>query len=139
MDRIMLNLRPEWTVNMLNLRPELTNNQQVFDAVCQHLAAQKRKAVGSGGNCMYQTRDGLRCAIGGILADGDARRATGLLSVDDTWLTIPEDVSLDLLGWLQYTHDSAITLYDLHEHLTKIARSNNLDGSQVATITEWTA
>jgi len=124
---------------MLNLRPELTNNQKVFDAVCQHLANQKRRAVDSDSNCEYETEDGERCAIGGILADGDAHRANGVGLVRGTWFNIPEGVSLDLLRWLQYAHDTSETLLDLHNRLTRSARSYNLDGSQIATITEWTA
>ena len=124
---------------MLNLRPELTTNQQVFDAVCQHLAAQKRRAVAADGMYKYETATGLRCAIGGILADGDARRAAGFGIVDDAWLTIPEDVSLCVLSSLQSAHDSSRTLTDLHTRLTGIATVNNLDASQADTITEWTA
>ena len=124
---------------MLNLRPDLTTNQQVFDAVCQHLAAQKRRAVAADGYCEYQTRDGLRCAIGGILADGHARRAIGFRSVGYEWLNIPEGVTLGLLGQLQLAHDLSETLTDLDHRLTETATLYHLDGSHVATITEWTA
>lgn len=49
--------------------------QSIFDTVAWHLIKQGRPAWaknGSGG-CMYRTPDGLKCAIGCLIADDEYR------------------------------------------------------------------
>lgn len=48
--------------------------QQVFDQVARHLLTQGRKSVATehgGSICVYRSPDGLKCAAGCLIADGE--------------------------------------------------------------------
>ena len=125
----------------VTLYAKLKTDQQVFDAVCSHLAQQKQQAKGDR-NCMYYVRsNGHRCAIGGVVPVKTAQYLEVHYSsegVDDIpGLSIPETVSEELLRDLQLAHDWPYSKESLHRELHRVAEEYDLDDSKVKLITEW--
>lgn len=48
------------------MKNELTR-QEIFNKVAIHLISQGRKAFSSEGECLYKTKEGLKCAIGCLI------------------------------------------------------------------------
>lgn len=89
---------------------ESPSAQEVFDAVVAHLRSAPKQAISVARTCLYETPEGLRCAIG-IFLSGDALQQEGNVHdlIHDSpsgtpgWL---EDHS-ELLGTLQSVHDTS--------------------------------
>jgi len=120
----------------MRLYAHIKTDQQAFDAVCKHLAKQKRQALHNL-KCDYLTTDGERCAIGGIMPLDSARLARDDGGeVGDLPLSLGE-VSVDLLRRLQLAHDDDTNLEGLQNELRLTARNFGLSADAVDLITEW--
>lgn len=91
-------------------------NQEAFDAAYKHLLTQNEKAVALNRGCVYETPEGLRCAVGGVLPP-DVRKAIMAKGMNGqgaraVMANVPEaaaaleGVSAELLSNLQSVHDS---------------------------------
>lgn len=49
------------------------NHQLFFDTAVAGIIAQGRPSVDNGGACVYRTIDGLKCALGHVMAEADYR------------------------------------------------------------------
>lgn len=98
---------------MTKLTLNVKNNQQAFNKVVRHLAAQERRSHDDYG-CVYRSDDGLKCAVGALIDDDQF----DLLQEQwDAWsspnsmgwssLSRKFDTTVDelLLGDLQAAHD----------------------------------
>ena len=128
-------------------------DQEAFDAVVQHLAAQKEAAMSQFDGrkvCVYQTTDFKRCAVGGILdaGPGDIILQDLQANVDDLIHSVygvrgvkfeTGDVSTGLLLELQHIHDNQFNWGNKHtgleaigiEALRRVARSRGLNQAVV--------
>lgn len=120
------------------------NNQELFDRVVDHLAAQKRPCV-AGGLCRYRYRD-LKCAYGCLIPDhlyrdefegndlytGDPFIVRELLAAGGV-----EKKQKDLVIGLQQSHDNSDSADMLKLLLDKVAARFDLDSGRTALITEW--
>ena len=91
----------------LKTLPEATN-QQVFDQVATHLLTQGIQSK-YGGNCVYRTPAGLKCAAGCLIGDDEYVPAMDN-SVDTSWdgmisLELVPDDHYELIASLQKIHD----------------------------------
>lgn len=119
------------------------DNQTVFDRVCAHLAKQGRRAY-VGGGCKYRTPEGLKCAIGGLLADEDCDTLDAL---DDSQISTilrrgyaTAEVSESFLSDLQNAHDSTATHPEvIRNRLVSIAFQYELKPDAANAITDWSA
>jgi hypothetical protein len=127
--------------------------QELFDAVCAHLAQQGRRSWGvserfdDAEGCLYRGPDGLRCAVGALMPDAVYRpqweNATpGALR--DTGVIEATDDAMALLKGLQQANDSHYTDGDdetpvegLRRRLRAAAQRHGLDAGAVELITTW--
>lgn len=95
--------------------------QQIFDRVANHLLIQNKRSLEEAnttddfGQCAYRSYDGLKCAIGCLIADEDytermeGKTVYSLLQIFRHLLSITaldiEDPCLDMLEGLQHIHD----------------------------------
>ena len=123
----------------IRLKSYLKTEQQIFDAVCKHLAKQKTRSINISG-CVYYDKDsGNRCAIGGIMPIESAKLTEQKYSGENIYgvsHSVPLE-NVDLLEDLQVAHNSNKTLLELKNELLGIARRYNLDSSAVELIKEW--
>jgi len=128
------------------------NRQEVFNTVRKHLLKQNAKAETWGGSCRYRTAEGLKCAVGCLIAsehyhpdfegltptlegaegdgaEGDSpiSRTKRLLRAIADSLGIPEITSEDasFLKELQSIHDDCVT-HKWSAKLEEFAFMNNL-------------
>lgn len=111
--------------------------QEIFDKVYLHCMKQGKPAL-NGTDCMYETKDGLQCAIGCLIEDKDLRlemnNAGAICEMDEeTFKLLPSYFSenFDLLDDLQSAHDSTYILGEpfkegFYLRAVKIANDHNL-------------
>lgn len=123
------------------------NDQDIFDAVVRHFAAQRVPALEPRGPfdnmCCYRTKTGLKCAIGALIPDKlYARRIEGM-TISGLLNNFPAmcneaglyNCRMDLLSSLQRAHDDfhgysgAPFLPYIWEALRKVAKTHKLDVS----------
>lgn len=88
--------------------------QEVFDKVANHLRKQGRQSISADGECVYRSKNGLKCAVGCLIPDENYNRymegRTVRELVKDS-SDCPRDcldlftTHLDLLEDLQQVHD----------------------------------
>jgi hypothetical protein len=106
------------------------NQQEIFDAVTQHLLTQNAQAR-AGGRCVYRGKNGLRCAIGGILPDllyVPSMEGRTALSLMENYPKVAEYFGADntqFLDGLQEVHD-LFSPQDWRSELAVIAAYNGL-------------
>lgn len=128
--------------------------QEIFDAVCDHLAKQKKRAAREHGGCYYRTPDGLKCAVGCLIPDelydrrmdsfydddednyaGNFHQVAdgiriGIYSKDLRWMLD----HINLLCDLQSVHDDGMRWTDeseMRHGLRRVARMYDLDDSKI--------
>ncbi len=88
--------------------------QQIFDQVADHLLTQKKKSYNKKEtSCAYRGPNGLKCAIGGILADNEIVKIANCISPNDVnylaihQLKLPDRLTghTEFLRYLQMIHD----------------------------------
>lgn len=87
------------------------NNQEIFDAVCEHLIKQGRPAMRKG-CCAYRGDNGTRCAVGFLIEDDEYRDIFEGKTVDElvakfAAFDVKDEETVALLCSLQYAHDMA--------------------------------
>ena len=124
----------------------MMNKQQIFDAVVNHLAAQKTQSIsprpdGKGTQCAYRGENGAKCAVGCLIPDElydpsmEGDNVDQLADINK----LPDDLvdHVSLLYDLQFAHDYSLIVDDLKTNLRMIASLRDLDDSAVDNITEW--
>ena len=85
--------------------------QEIFDRVATHAHAQGCKAVDENGACLYRTRDGLKCFIGCLIADGNYNPRMEDKNLEELLEKFPAIDHLsqhaELLSDLQDVHDNS--------------------------------
>jgi hypothetical protein len=114
--------------------------QEVFDAACVHLAAQKRPAKTLGGGCYYRNNEGCACAVGHFIPDDkyDPNMEGGLYTlVEKFHKQLPAWFGhhRNLLSDLQNAHDHALGVESLQRRLNDVAEEHHLDTAKIALIT----
>ena len=115
-----------------------TTQQDMFDRVYRHLTTQLEKSllVGDDGVCAYRSHNGLRCAVGCLIADEHYSEHLEGGSADDPEVALAVGLSLGLGRDLD--SDEALLALDLqvihdtrspsewHEALRRLARARGL-------------
>jgi hypothetical protein len=110
---------------------ETFNAQEVFDFVATHLLKQNKKAESQQyiNSCLYRTQDGLKCAVGCIIADDEYFYEMEGKSVRTVLPNSTENIHFTLLLELQKIHDKPkFTAYwnnDLHELANSLGLSTS--------------
>lgn len=99
------------------------NNQEAFNRVCEHLAAQgQRCSDPETHSCLYRNEYGLKCAVGALLPDDiydpsmDIGEKGNSLSVEQLVYHYPKvaelfkNVDIELMSSLQLIHDGYDTI-----------------------------
>ncbi len=113
------------------------DRQEVFNTVYKHLLTQRKTAQkASTGRCLYRTHDGLRCAVGCLLTDDEARRlddVTGTVTELYEEGALPDRLVpvLTLLQELQSVHDTYPVEF-WESHLMRVARTYELSVPEVS-------
>jgi len=87
---------------------KLMTRQQVLDAVAEHLFKQGKKSVDDrSGVCRYRGRDGLKCAVGGLLTDEEYYPEMEGHTVGYIEYILPQRLvaHLELIRSCQHIHD----------------------------------
>ena len=79
--------------------------QEVFDVCALHLLTQNKRAVGSGGDCVYRSPCGLKCAIGVLISDEEYTENMEESDVHKLTEGTNSEPHRRLLNALQYLHD----------------------------------
>lgn len=106
------------------------NNQEVFDAVVNHLRAQNKKCLNVAGHCVYRNGEGDKCAIGSMIPDevyeiGMEQKMLSTLVYHWEGLKHLDPFS-DLLGDLRHVHD-AEKVENWEKAFQAVAKSYNLN------------
>jgi hypothetical protein len=117
----------------LKTLPQATE-QEVFDQVAVHLLTQMKKSEEFRfGQCVYRSRDGLKCAAGCLIGDDEYKEEMEGI----TWYKlieikkVPESHS-DLIRKLQILHDN-FQPESWRNMLTNFAKDNNLSINVIET------
>jgi hypothetical protein len=96
------------TITLANLKDSTA--QEVFEFVAQHLLNQNQRCMNNG-KCAYRGEDGLKCAVGVIIADDEYDPVFDMVSdsaiqclVRDKRIKVSDH--LELLTMLQSIHDT---------------------------------
>jgi hypothetical protein len=96
------------TITLANLKDSTA--QEVFEFVAQHLLNQNQRCMNNG-KCAYRGEDGLKCAVGAIIADDEYDPVFDMVSdsgiqclVRDKRIKVSDH--LELLTMLQSIHDN---------------------------------
>ncbi len=114
--------------------------QELFNKVCTHLAQQKKRALDVAKNCRYRTKDGLKCAIGCLIADDRYMPELEHFSIRqlrDAGIVGTKDIDITFLASLQSAHDHNAILWYLKEELKAIAEDYHLNAKSIDLITDW--
>lgn len=109
--------------------------QEVFDQVVTHLLTQGRPSA-QGGHCLYRSENGLKCAAGCLIGDGEYDEEME----ESSWMQLAGDGLVPLahdglIQALQEVHDS-LCVDDWPELCRRVARSRDLS---TAVIDRWEA
>lgn len=130
--------------------PVEMTEQEIFDAVCAHLARQQRPAVdvvGADRMCVYHASDGCKCAVGCLIPDAlYVPEIEGLSLSDAAVIGEPELGQLlpfivdhgGLLNDLQVAHDTAENAVSLRRMLKVTAKARGLKADAADTVQAWT-
>lgn len=107
--------------------------QEIFDKVAGHLLQQNAKSLDNTGMCTYRGENGLKCAVGILIPDGEyspnmeALTVNKLLETDLLSADLKEVMQKHsrLLKWLQMIHDDQ-DISTWKEDLTNLARESGL-------------
>jgi hypothetical protein len=118
---------------------------EIFAAVCIHLAQQKRESavIESGSrSCRYRNENGDRCALGIFIPDdaySPKMEGCDVYGLVKSYWRLPEWISdhVGLLDTLQQCHDYATSAVGLKRELRQIAVDYSLDPSPADAITEF--
>lgn len=135
------------------------DNQQIFDTVARHLAAQGHRSVRPGGTsyagdaiCLYRAPNGDKCAAGVLIPDEVYNPAIERMSIESTSEEMTRvrkesgisDSSLPLVFALQRAHDTtdlyAIRAAPIRDRLAHAAERFKLSPAVLETLTfpkEW--
>ena len=115
------------TITLANLKDSTA--QEVFDYVSHHLLTQNQQSI-TASKCAYRGDDGLKCAVGCIIADDeynpifdDSRESAITRLVKDGKIKV--DKHLELLQKLQGVHDTCPTIM-WKDQLKSLAKSQEL-------------
>ncbi len=101
--------------------------QEVFDQVAVHLLTQNKKSYDNTQNCTYKGKNGLSCAAGCLIGDGEYKE----LFEYKSWQALTNSYGLprehyQLIGKLQLIHDHHDIL-DWKQSLVDLADRNELN------------
>lgn len=123
--------------------------QEAFDKVCLHLAAQKTRArlkadlfdSGLVERCAYRGNAGSKCAVGCLIPDEAYTRAFEGMPLSEIMEQVPtiKGLDLDFLVTLQAAHDGSLSLGSLKSALRNVAGKYDLNPHAINQIMEWTA
>lgn len=119
--------------------------QEIFDTVARHLFKQGKQSVGEDGCCKYRGQDGLKCAVGALISDGDYRPEMEVAPNNyfeavahiNTHLPVWMRANKLLLSRLQDAHDDEghwATDQAMRKALAFVARMHDLDASILDTL-----
>lgn len=82
------------------------SEQEVFDQVAAHLLTQKKRSLNGGGDCVYQSDDGLQCAAGCLIGERNYRESFESRMWENLAAAgLVPSKHCDLIMDLQYIHD----------------------------------
>lgn len=125
------------------------NAQEIFDTVAKHLAQQGTRSVLDEDQCAYRGHNGMKCAVGCLIADGEytarmdsAEQDCGVQDLAQEKI-LPARLAehVDLLVDLQKAHDrdqGAVYTLDKHRmptRLWEIAQTHRLSPAILDTLT----
>lgn len=114
-------------------------NQEIFDRIYLALYKQGRPSVDESGNCLYRSKNGLKCAAGHIIPDElyhTEYEGTTFECLNDTINLLDFDrEQVQLIASLQSIHDSNTMFYEVRqrwfpiwkENMAKYANENGLN------------
>lgn len=109
----------------------MKTQQEIFDAVLDHLATQKKRSASRSWECQYRTVDGLKCAVGALIPDNlyddgmdNSEKYSG--NVENIAQGIKDGVYSSELNWVVTHEDLLHELQRVHDNIVNWGNTNDM-------------
>lgn len=123
-------------------RPAKWTKQNMFNFVCRCLAIQQRRSADRNGDCLYRGPDGMKCAVGHCIPNGEYRPSfdgnggAPAISVIRKVPSITAEIHPMMHG-LQRSHDSSENAKELRGKLVVVAECHGVKPDAADLIRRW--